>query len=323
MQAKAQTTHGQYLRLHNLIRLYALPSILGLLFIFFSLTTETFLTGQNISGLLQSAAISAIMFLGLTWIFTVGEMDVSFVAIAALANMICAGLVIAGFGWGFAIVCAFVASLGVGFINGILIAKLGLPSLVITIATGGMASALAASIGLGSSVPITQPSFLQVLFDTKVAGVSLVVVCAIVLIALARFVESRRTLGHYIFAMATNRRAVLEAGIPVVRIVVLLCLFSAFCSAFAGILLAVEFSSGQPSIAQSLFLDGLTAVLLGGTMIKLGKPNVLGTVTGVLIIAVLIRGGALLGWNDAVFQVIKGGLLLLGVSVVAWSNLRR
>ena len=308
--------------LREFIRLFGLPSILLLLVVYFSVTTETFLSVQNISGLLQSAAISAILFLGLTWVFTVGEMEVSFVAIAALANMICAGLVIAGYGWVFATLCAMGASLCVGFLNGVLIAKLGLPSLVITIATGGMASALAAAIGLGSSIPITEPSYLQFLFNTNVGMVSLVVVLAAVMIAATWFVEARLAFGHYVFAMATNRRAVLEAGVPVAGMVVLLCLFSALCNGFAGVLLAVELSSGQPSIAQSLFLDGLTAVLLGGTMIKLGKPNVLGTVVGVLILAVLVRGGALLGWNDAVFQVIKGGLLLLGVSVVIWSNRR-
>ena len=143
---------------------------------------------------------------------------------------------------------------------------------------------------------------------------------ALAMIAAAWFMETRLAIGHYIFAMATNPRAVLEAGVPVVGIVIMLCVFSAFCNGLSGILIAVELSSGQPSIAISLFLDGLTAVLLGGTMIKLGKPNVLGTVVGVLIIAVLVRGGALLGWNDAVFQVIKGSLLILGASVVIWSQ---
>lgn len=320
MSSDRVATSSNSNRVRNFIRLFGLPSILVLLTVYFSVATETFMTAQNISGLLQSAAISGIMFMGLTWVFTVGEMEVSFVSIAALANMICAGLVIAGYSWEIATFFAILASLAVGLMNGVLIAKLGLPSLITTIATGGMASALAAAIGLGSSVPISQPSYLQVLFDTKIGIFSLIVVIAVVLAVIMWFIENKLTLGHYIFAMATNPRAVLEAGVNVSAIVILLCLFSALLNGFSGILLAVEFSSGQPSIAQSLFLDGLTAVLLGGTMIKLGKPNVIGTMVGVLIIAVLVRGGALLGWNDAIFQAIKGGLLLLGVSVVIWSN---
>lgn len=304
----------------NFIRLFGLPSILVISFLAFSFGTETFLTPANIEGLLLSAAISALLFLGLTWVFTIGEMDVSFVAIAALSNMITAGMVIAGYGWLFATGCAMLAALAVGLFNGVLIAKMGLPSLVTTIATGGMATALAAAIGLGSSMGINQEGYLEVLFDTKIGIVSLVVILTALIVAACWYVQEKLTLGHYIFAMATNPRAALEAGIPTSRIIIMLCSFQSLCSGAAGILLAVQFASGQPSIAQSLFLDGLTAVLLGGTMIKLGKPNILGTIVGVLIIAVLVRGGALLGWSDAAFSTIKGGLLLLGIAVVVWSN---
>ena len=291
-----------------------------MLFVTFSVSIDTFLSVNNLEGLVLSAAISGLMFLGLTWVFTIGEMDVSFVAVAALANMITAGMVISGYGWPVATLCAIAASLFVGVFNGVLIAKLGLPSLVTTIATGGMASALAAAIGLGSSMGIEQEGYLEILFDTKIGFVSLVALLTLALILICWFVQEKLTLGHYIFSMATNQRAALEAGIPTARITILLCTFAALCSGAAGILLAVQLASGQPSIAQSLFLDGLTAVLLGGTMLRLGKPNIIGTMTGVLIIAVLVRGGALLGWSDAEFSTIKGAMLLLGVTIVIWSN---
>ncbi|MEP3277496.1 MAG: ABC transporter permease [Stappiaceae bacterium] len=299
---------------------FGLPFLLVILFIFFSSITDTFLTAANLEGLILSAAISGLLFLGLTWVFTIGEMDVSFVAVAALANMITAGMVIGGYGWPLATFCAIAAAVFVGFFNGFLIAKMRLPSLVTTIATGGMASALAAAIGLGSSMGIEETGYLEVLFDTKIGIISMVVLLTLTIIAACWYVEEKLTLGHYIFSMATNPRAALEAGIPTARITIILCVFSAICSGAAGILLAVQLASGQPSIAQSLFLDGLTAVLLGGTMLKLGKPNILGTMVGVLIIAVLVRGGALLGWSDAAFSTIKGLLLLFGVAVVVWTN---
>jgi ribose/xylose/arabinose/galactoside ABC-type transport system permease subunit len=135
-------------------------------------------------------------------------------------------------------------------------------------------------------------------------------------------VQDRLLFGHYIYAMAQNRRAVVEAGVPAKRLLGLLFVGSSLSSGIAGILLAADLSSGQPSIASSMFLDGLTAVLLGGVMIKLGKPNVIGTAVSVLILAVLVRGGALLGLTDSEFQIIKGCLLLLGVTVVIWTRER-
>jgi ribose transport system permease protein len=309
--------------MREFFRVAGLPLILLILIIIFAFLTPTFMSGENLTGLLRSAAISGIMFLGLTWIFTIGEMDVSFVAVAALTNMVVAGLVNGGYGWPGSIVVAMTAGMSVGLINGWLIAKLGLPPLIITIATGGIASALAAAVGLGSSMAINEPSFLNVLLMTQFGIITLIVLLAAGFYAGAWYAQERLTIGHYIFALATNPGAVREAGIPIERIKMILYVFSSFCSGLGGIFLAVELSSGQPSIAASLFLDGLTAVLLGGTMLKLGRPNVLGTLTSVLILATLTRGGALLGWNDAVFQATKGAMLIAGVAVVVWSNQRR
>ena len=117
--------------------------------------------------------------------------------------------------------------------------------------------------------------------------------------------------------------AVVEAGIPVNRLLMLLALLLAFCSGLAGVLLASDLASGQPWLASSYFLDGLTSVLLGSTMLKLGKPNILGTAVGVLVLAVMVRGGALLGWTESNFQLMKGGLLLVGLTVVYWTNVRK
>jgi ribose/xylose/arabinose/galactoside ABC-type transport system permease subunit len=233
-----------------------------------------------------------ILFLGLTWFFAIGEIDVSFVSIAALSNMICAGLVSSGYGWPLGVAAAMVASLIVGLVNGAFIANLGLPSLVITIGTGGAASALAAAIGKGASIALSAPGFLDPLFTTTVAHVPMIALLAAALYAAAWFAQERLTLGQYIYAAAQNRRAVVEAGIAVNRLLMLLALLLAFCSGLAGVLLASNLASGQPWLASSYFLDGLTSVLLGSTMLRLGKPNIIGTVVGVLVLAVMVRGGA-------------------------------
>ena len=299
---------------------FGLPGILVALLAVFGALEPSFFSRADVASLIGSASISMIMFLGLTWFFAVGEIDVSFVSIVALSNMITAGLVSAGFSWLVAASAAMVASLAVGLLNGILIAQLGLPSLVITIATGGAASAVAAAIGTGASIALNTSGFLAPLFTISLGCVPLVALPALALYAAAWYAQERLTLGQYIFAVAQNRRAVVEAGIPVNRLLMFLALLLALCSGLAGVLLTSNLASGQPWLASSYFLDGLTSVLLGSTMLKLGKPNVLGTAVGVLVLAVMVRGGALLGWTEANFQMMKGGLLLLGLMVVYWSN---
>jgi ribose transport system permease protein len=299
---------------------FGLPAVLLVLVIIFGVITPVFISAENVESMIRSASIAGFMFLGLTWVFAVGEIDVSFVAIAAITNMIIAGLVSTGYTWELSCVIGLMAGLFVGVVNGVLVSYVKLPSLITTIAVGGVASALAAAIGLGSSISIPSPGSLGFVTSTKFGPIPLLALLCALAFVVALYVEERLTLGHYIYAIAENREAVEEAGITVRRIILLLFVFSALCSSFAGILLTLELSSGQPSIAASFFLDGLTAVLLGGTMLKLGKPNVLGTLVSVLILAALVRGGALLGWPDSFFQIMKGGLLLIGVTVIIWSN---
>jgi ribose transport system permease protein len=299
---------------------FGLPLALVLIVIVFSFLAPSFGSAENMESIIRSASISALMFLGLTWVFAVGEIDISFVAVAALSNMVIAGLVAAGYSWGLACVAGFGAGFAVGVVNGLLVAYAKLPSLVMTIASGGIASALAAAIGLGSSVPIDTPEILHSVVTASIGPIPVLAIFCAVVFLVAWHVQERLTLGHYIYATAENRQAVVEAGIPVERIVMLLFVLAAACGSFGGLLLTVELSSGQPSIASSFFLDGLTAVLLGGTMLKLGKPNVLGTLVSVLILTSLVRGGALLGWPDSTFQMIKGGLLLIGIALITWST---
>jgi ribose transport system permease protein len=299
---------------------YGLALFLAGLFAVFAFLRPSFASLGNISDLLQSVSIAAIMFLGLTWVLAAGEIDVSFVSIAALANMVVAGLVSAGFNWLVASAAALGASLVVGAVNGVLIAYLGLPALVTTIATGGIAAALAAGIGHGSSIALTTTGFVGAILAVKIGLVPLIAVIALLLYCGAWFLQERLVFGHYMYALAKNRRAVIEAGVPAARLLAILCMLSSICSGLAGVLLAAELSSGQPSIGSSYFLDGLTATLLGGVMLKLGKPNVIGTVFGVLILGVLVSGAALLGWTDTQRQIVKGLLLLAGLTTMVWAR---
>jgi ribose transport system permease protein len=295
---------------------YGLFALLAVTLLTFAWLRPSFASEGNITDMLRSASIAAIMFLGVTWIIAAGEIDVSFMSVAALANMLVAGLVKAGFGWPEAVALGLAAGLVFGLINALLVAVLRLPALVITIATGGLAGSIAAAIGLGTSISLSGTGFVGVLVNANLGIIPVLAILVLVLYAGAWYVQERLTFGHYLYAMERNREAVNEAGIPARRILVLLYMFSAVLSAVAGILLAANLSSGQPYIGNSYFLDGLTAVLLGGMALKLGKPNVIGTLTAVLLLTALLSGAALLGWTDSQRQIVRGLMLLVGVAIV-------
>ncbi|WP_246659437.1 ABC transporter permease [Ancylobacter moscoviensis] len=273
------------------------------------------LDSGNIVTILRSASIMAIMVLGLTWVIAAGKIDVSFMQIAALANMTTAGLLAQGSGWALAALCGIAIGAVVGLVNGVLVGRMRLSPLITTIATGGVCASAAAAIGAGTSIRIDDTGLLGDFLAARLGPVPLIALFVAVLYAVAWWMQERLTFGHYIYAAEQNEEALVDVGVPVHRLLVLVYLISGVCASVAGVLLAASLSSGQPMIGSSYFIDGLTAVFLGGMMIRIGRPNVIGTATAVLLLAVLVSGGALLGWPDYQREIIKGALLLAGVAM--------
>lgn len=301
---------------------YAFFLLVLVVFVAFAVLRPTFIAPGNIHGMLLSAAIAALMFLGLTWLVAAGEIDVSFMSVAALANMVVAGMVQAGYGWGAACLGGLAIGIIFGLLNASLVAGLRLPALVTTIATGGLAASIAAAIGLGTSISLSNTGFVGALLEVKFGIVPAIAVIVAVIYAVSWVVQERLTFGHYVYAIEQNRAAVVEAGVPVHRMLFLLYVLSGVVSALAGVLLAANLSSGQPYLGTSYFLDGLTAVLLGGMALKPGKPNVIGTLTAVIFLIGLLNGAALLGWTDSQRQIVRGLLLLVGVGLVILARKR-
>ena len=295
---------------------YSLVMILVLLVVVFWFLRPDFAASGNFEKILLSASISAIMFLGVTWVIAAGEIDISFMEVAALSDMIVAGMVHAGYGWPLAACVGIAAGVMVGVVNGFLVGFAGLPALITTLATGGFARSMAAVVGAGSSLEIGTTGFVGRFIETQFGFLPAVTILVVLLYALAWFAQERLVFGHYVYAAEQNRSAIVEAGIPARRLIATLYVISALAAAVAGVLLTAHLASGQPRIGSSFFIDGLTAVLLGGMVIKFGQPNVLGTLVAVLLLAVLVSGTALLGWADWERDVIKGVLLLVGVVIV-------
>ncbi|WLS00503.1 ABC transporter permease [Shinella sumterensis] len=300
---------------NGLVSRYWLLATLVFMVAVFAFLRPQLVDSSNIATILRSSALTAIMILGLTWVIAAGKIDVSFMHVAALGNMTTAYLLAGGHGW---LVAGFSGvSVGAiaGLFNGLLVAVMRLQPLIVTIATGGICASIAAALGKGTSIRIADPGPLGDFIFTNIGPVPVIAIAVAVLYALSWYAQEKLTFGHYIFATAQSEAAVDQAGVSVRNLLMLLFVFSGVMSALTGVLLAASLSSGQPMIGSSYFIDGLTAVLLGGMMLRIGKPNVLGTTTAILILAVLVSGSALLGWADYQRQIIKGILLLIGVTV--------
>lgn len=288
----------------------------------FSSLRPQMIDAGNVVTILRSASLTAIMVLGMTWVAASGKIDVSFMQVAALANMTAAAIVAGGYGWIAAGLAGLAVGVGVGLVNGFLIGTLRLSPLITTIATGGVCGSAAAAIGHGTSIRIESAGPLGDLLATSFGPIPLIAVPVLLLYVGAWWCQEHLTFGRYVYATAQNEEAVIEAGVPTRRLIILLYVLSGVTSSAAGVLLVASLASGQPMIGASYFIDGLTAVLVGGMMIRVGQPNVIGTATAVVLLAALVSGGALLGWPDYLRDIVKGCLLIGGVALAVWMGRR-
>jgi ribose transport system permease protein len=305
---------------------FALIWLLFAMFLGFSVTSSAFRTPDNLLEILRSSGIYAILVLGLTWVVAVGELDVSFASVAALVSMVTAYLMKLGVPIGIVLILAFAAGTIVGIINGIMVSYMKIPSLIATIATGFTATAIAKVMGEGKPIFITAGS--KVVYEFvygRIFGVPVLFLTALAIYLACRFLQDQTTMGQHLYALGENRKATQEAGINASKIVFYYFILSSVMSSIAGILVTAQFGSGQHEIGggNAVMIEGFTAVFLGAMVIKAGKPNVIGTLIGVIILTVLVNWITLLGLPTFIVWLTRGTLLLVGVTIVTLSGYQR
>lgn len=300
----------------------SLLGILAAMFLIFSiLNGASFYSSYNLLNILKSTGAMAIMVLGLTWVVGAGEMDCSFPEVASCASMVFAYMLNQRYDPTLSMVVSLLTGVGFGLLNSLLVVKFHFYSLIATIATSTIAGACANIVYKGSVLSIKgiNSKWMYKFFAQKVGPLELPMVFAVafVLFAIALLVQEKTRFGRYIYALAENPQAVKEAGIKEGRVKTIIFVFSSFMAAFGGIVYVLTvYKSGQPNMGASFFLNGFTCVFLGAMVLKLGKTHVIGTLIGTLVLSTLTSGLTMQGAGFAVGQVIKGLLLIMGVSVV-------
>jgi ribose/xylose/arabinose/galactoside ABC-type transport system permease subunit len=187
----------------------------------FALSNPSFGQWSNFVGIWQNASIAGILFIGLTWVIASGEMDVAFAQIAALSSVVFAFLLTSRWGPASAALIAIGSGVAFGVLNGLLVGLLRLPALIVTIATGGVASACAFILGAGQPIYVEDSGFVGEFVDSSLAGLPSLGLLCIVFYAVAWVVQDRFLFGHHVYALAQNRKALELAISPATTIHVL------------------------------------------------------------------------------------------------------
>lgn len=273
-----------------------------------------FLSGFNFYAITSNIMEIAIMALPMTLIIIAGEIDLSVASVLGLASVVLGLLWQNGHAMWLAIAVALLVGLVAGTLNGLLVTKLGLPSLVVTIGSLALYRGLAYVV-LGDQAVSSFPTAFTNLGFSTIPGTEIpwsgliFAILAVIFVAVLHF--SRW--GRQLYATGNNKEAARFSGINVGRLKLVLFVVSGVIAALAGVIFTARFSSARPDNAVGFELTVVTVVLLGGINIFGGRGTLAGVVLAIFIVAVIQNVMSLLNISGDIQSLVIGLLLILSV----------
>ena len=307
-------------------RVGILPPLLTGLIIFFSIQNPIFLSTLNVLNVIRQTTYLAILAMGEMLPLIVGGFDLSIGALIAFASIISTTVMKGGMGWYEAPVfapttmvvigcsVAILASLGIGMINGSVIAYFKVSPFIVTIATMTIVGGITFIVSRGTNVFGLPDAFHEVLGSGTIGGFPIPILFMIG-IAIGMYVLMNRSyIGRYFWAIGANVRAGILSGIATRKYIILAYAISALFAGISGVLLTARVGSGEMTLGAPLMLKAIAAAVLGGAAVGGGRGNVPGVLLGAFFITMMSNGMNLMHLGSFEQAIAVGFLLVIAVA---------
>ncbi len=298
------------------LKQYGTTLILVIMIAFFAAANPNFRTADNLITVLRQVSMLGILSVGLTFVFLLGDIDLSVGVMMGLSATTSA-LFMTSLGlpvivsWLLAIMLCTV----VGAVNGIIVTTTRMPALIATLGTQNIIYGINYMLCGGLAV-YGIPESAKFLGQYKLFGFFPVpVLVMIIVFLLGSFILRRTYYGRYFYAVGGNAEATRLSGININKVKILAYSLCGFCAGIAGAINMSRANSGQPSAGHGFEMDVITACVVGGISAGGGGGKMSGVISGVLIIGVLSNGMTIIGINDYWQMVAKGMVLVLAVGL--------
>ncbi|GHE13932.1 ABC transporter permease [Streptomyces alanosinicus] len=286
--------------------------------VFFSVSSDQFLTGGNFSLIVQQVMVVGTLAIGQTLIILTAGIDLSCGAVMAFGSIVIAKMAAEGsLPPLVAIALGLAVCGGFGLLNGLLVQKIPLPPFIVTLGMLNVAFALTHIYSKEQTVT-SLPGALTALGQTFPLGHTDITYGSLVTIALfllLAYALSSTGWGRHVYALGNSSEAARLNGIRTSRLTIGIYTVAGLLYGIAALLLISRTGVGDPQAGQTDNLDSITAVVLGGTSLFGGRGSVLGTFIGVLIVGVFRNGLQLMGVASIYQTLITGVLVILAVTV--------
>lgn len=292
---------------------------------FLSSQTDTFLTNNNLFNVARAFSWIAIAAFGESMVIIIGGIDLSVGAVMALAGLITALGLQAGYAAPVAVLAGLLTGGLVGWINGMMVGRVKLPSFIVTLGT--MSIARGVTFGLTGGWPVRNlPEGFRLLgqSDLPLAGLflPLPVLFMLGLALLVSLLLGQTVLGRYIYTLGSSEQALIVSGVNVTQIKVLVYTLAGLLTATAGLLMTARLGVAAPTAAVGYELDIIAAAVIGGTSLFGGEGSILGVLLGAATMQILRNGLVLLGFPAYWQAAAIGAMILVAILLDYWRRQR-
>ena len=295
-------------------REYVTFLLLILEIILFGIFAPGFLTVDNLIRVIQNNAEIAMVSIGMTIVMLLGGIDLSVGSVMGVIAIVIGYMLQGEVNIFLILLVAIVIGIGVGFINGFLVAQFNIPDMIVTIATMNIWKAMIFALLGGKWLTGLNPSYAPIT-RARVLGIPVLLILIIAVYALFYYFLMYRRFGRYIYATGCNPQSANLSGINIKRIKLVSYCISGGIAAIAAMLYIARMGSVEMTIGSDLPIACIAAVTIGGTRAKGNgkRGSVIGTLAGVMFIAFLKNGIVIFGIPSLLENCFIGLLIVLSV----------
>lgn len=301
----------------------AMGAVLILMIIIASVMSPYFLDMYNLQALVRDLAFIGMIGIGQSLLLLIGELDLSVGKIASLCGIL-AGMMMVNYGINpyLSLVIALLLGLVFGAINGLIITKLRLNSMVATIGMQGVYGGINLVLTKGKAITGI-PSSIHIFGKGNLGPVPFPFVFTIVVLICVLFLVKKTKTGRYIYAIGNSREAAKILGIKVDRIRVMIYAIVGFISSLAGILYVARLGSSQSAIGENWPMNSIASSVIGGVSLTGGIGNPAGALIGAAVISIIQNMIVLFGVNVYWQSAVSGIVVVIAISFSSISDMVR
>jgi ribose transport system permease protein len=290
-----------------------LPALI-ILIIVGSALSPAFLTATNFSNVLRLGAVIGLLAIGQTLVILCGGggIDLSVASVAAASAVI--GAMYQGYGLAAVIFASLLAGVFFGLVNGLGVAMAGLQPFIVTLATMTIARGVAFELTNAQPLYLSLPG-LEALARGAVLGIPVPIVILAVAVVIGQILLSRTVFGRSLYAVGGNEDAAFGAGINVRNYRIGVYIISGVLAAVAGLIGTAQLNTADPNFANGYELSAIAAVVVGGALLSGGRGTIVGTVVGVVIMALVSNLLNLLNVNPWTNLMVTGVIIVVVVAL--------